>query len=363
MKLALVHDFLIQDGGAERVLSAFSEIWPEAPIFTIVANKKKWQKIFSGREIKTSFLQKIPFGIKIYQFFLPLIPLAASSLDLRGYDIILSSSSAFAKGIKTPPGAVHICYCHTPTRYLWQDTYSYLEELPYNDIIKKAILKIFPLLRKFDLNAAKSPNFFIANSKEVQRRIGAYYGKTSEVICPPVETNKFFISPKLGNYFLIGGRLVSYKRYDLAIEAFNRLGVPLKIFGAGREYKKLKSLAKRNIEFLGNVSDEEKSKLYSGALAFIYPQEEDFGLTAVEAMASGRPVIAYAKGGALETVIPGVTGELFFNQTWEALAFTIFKFKPENYNPEAIRNFALQFDIEKFKEKISGYVNEKMGIE
>jgi glycosyltransferase involved in cell wall biosynthesis len=359
MKIALVHDFLMQDGGAERVLSVLAEIWPDAPIFTVVADKR-WQKEFGSHKINTSFLEKLPFGRRFYQAYLPFIPLAVKKFNLADFDVILSSSSAFAKGIKTPKNSLHICYCHTPTRYLWNDTCSYLEELPYSEFVKKMILEIFPLLRKWDIRAANSPQFLIANSKTVERRIGRYYGRTSDIIYPPVETGKFHTAEKIGNYFLIGGRLVSYKRFDLAIEAFNRLGMPLKIFGAGREYKKLKSIAKKNIEFLGAVSENEKAKLLGEALAFIYPQEEDFGLTAVEAMASGRPVIAYAKGGALETVIPGLTGELFSDQTWEALAFTIFKFKPENYNPEAIRNFALQFDKEVFKERISQYVNNKL---
>lgn len=358
MRVALVHDFLMQDGGAERVLSVFSEIWPEAPIFTIIADKK-WQRIFENRKIYTSFLQKMPFGKRFYQAYLLLIPLAIRSLKLDDFDVVVSSSSAFAKGVKTSPRLLHICYCHTPTRYLWNDTCSYLEELSYSEFVKKIILKSFPLLRKWDIQASKSPDFYIANSETVQKRIGRYYGKSAEIIHPPINTKQFYISDKIGDYFLIGGRLVSYKRYDLAIEAFNRLGMPLKIFGEGREYKKLKSIAKKNIEFLGQITEKEKAEMLSRAIAFIYPQEEDFGLTAIESMASGRPVIAYAKGGALETVIPGVTGELFNNQTWESLAFNLFKFKPENYNPEVIRNFALQFDKEVFKKRILNYVENK----
>ena len=359
MKIALVHDFLIQDGGAEKVFMTLAELWPEAPIFTIVANKN-WRKTLNTHRFHTSFLEKLPFGKKFYQAYLPLIPFAVKNLNLRDFEVIISSSSAFAKGVRTPANSLHICYCHTPTRYLWNDTCLYLEELPYNDFVKKIILKIFPLLRKWDIKAANAPNFLIANSQAVQKRINRYYGRTADVIYPPIDTKKFYISNKIKNYFLIGGRLVSYKRYDLAIEAFNRLGLPLKIFGTGREYKKLKSMAKKNIEFLGNVSEEEKAELLSQAIAFIYPQEEDFGLTSIESMASGRPVIAYAKGGALETVIPGVTGELFENQTWESLAFTILRFKPENYNSESIRNFALQFDKEVFKQKILQYINEKI---
>ncbi len=358
MRIALVHDFLMQSGGAEKVLEAFGKIWPSAPIFTVVADKK-WEKEFAGHQIRTSFLQKMPLGKRFYQMFLLLIPLAVKKFDFKDYNVVLSSTSAFAKGIKKSQNTLHICYCHTPTRYLWNDACSYLEELPYSDTVKAIILKMLPLLRKCDLWAARSPDFLIANSKTVQERIGRYYGRTADVIYPPVDTGRFYISAKPGNYYLIGGRLVSYKRYDLAIEAFNKYGASLKIFGAGREYKKLKSIAKKNIEFLGQVSEEEKAKLLSEALAFIYPQEEDFGLTAIESMASGRPVIAYAKGGALETVIPGVTGELFENQTWESLAFTLFKFKPEDYRPEVIRNFALQFDIDKFKKQIFDYITTK----
>jgi len=356
MKIALVHDFLIQDGGAERVLRAFCNIWPDAPIFTIVHSKKNSPEPFKFKKINSSFLQKIPFGVRNYQWFLPIMPAAVERLDLSDFDVVLSSASAFSKGIITHPQTLHICYCHTPTRYLWSDTLKYIDELNYNSIIKKTVPLILPRLRVWDKLSADRVDLFIANSKTVSKRIKKYYGRESDIINPPVETDKFGISEKPGEYFLTGGRLVPYKRFDIAIKVFSRLGIPLKIFGTGPELKNLRNISRKNIEFLGQISDEEKTEVFKNAIAFINPQEEDFGITALESMASGRPVIALAKGGARETIIAGVTGEFFEEQTWESLAHAVLKFKSDTYSPARIREYALQFDTEIFKEKIKSFV-------
>ncbi len=353
MKLALVHDHLIQEGGAERVLQVFQEIYPQAPTYTLFFDQSKLGQIFKNKDIRTSFLQNWPGALKHYQWFLPFMSTATESYDLMEYDVVLSSCSAMAKGVITRSNTLHFCYCHTPTRYLWSDTHRYLEELKYNRLIKKLIPPILTKLRAWDQLAALRVDYFIANSKNVADRIKKYYRRDSLIIHPPVATKQFQISNEIGKYFLTGGRLVAYKRFDLAISAFNRLGIPLKIFGTGPEEKKYKAMAKPNIEFLGKISQEDLAKLYSQAIAFIHPQIEDFGLTAVESMASGRPVIAYAAGGACETVVEKKTGKFFDEQTWEALADAIVRFKPEDYNPIEIKNYAEQFGVERFKKEIT----------
>ncbi|MBU2229397.1 glycosyltransferase, partial [Patescibacteria group bacterium] len=322
MKVALIHDHLAQDGGAEKVLMAFQEIFPDAPTYVLVYNSKQANSNFAHKDIRTSFIQKLPGGVKHYKWFLRLMPAATESYDLSEYDIVLSSTSAFAKGIITKPETLHVCYCHTPTRFLWSDTHSYVQELPYGPIFRKLVPLVLHKIRIWDRIAADRVDRFVSNSKIVQHRIKKYYKRESDVIHPPVDIRKFSVSNNIGNYYLMGGRLVSYKRFDMGVQAFNRLGIPLKIFGVGPEFANLKKMARPNIEFLGKVSESEKRKLFSEAIAFINPQEEDFGIVMIESMASGRPVIAFNKGGAREIVVSGKTGELFSDQTWEALADT-----------------------------------------
>ncbi len=358
MKVALVHDHLVQDGGAEKVLLALQEIFPNAPTFTLLYDPKRVSKDFLGKDIRTSFLQKIPFGLKRYQWFLPLMPAATESHDLSEFDVVISSSSAFAKGVITKPGTLHICYCHTPTRYLWSDTHSYVQELNANRLTKAPLPMLLNKLRVWDRLSSDRVDRFIANSRTVAERIRKYYNRDSDIIYPPVETEKFSVSEKPGTYYLAGGRLVSYKRFDLIIQAFNRLGLPLKIFGSGPLADTYRNEARSNIEFVGKVSDAEKAALYRGAIAFIHPQEEDFGITALESMAAGRPVIAYGRGGALETVIPGVTGEFFQDQEWEDLAATIIRFDVSAYDPKTIRAHAEAFDGKVFKRRIALFVSE-----
>lgn len=352
MKIALVHDHLIQEGGAERVLEVFQEIYPQAPTYTLLFDQAKLGQIFKDKDIRTSFLQNWPGALRHYQWFLPLMPTATEGYDLMEYDAVLSSCSAMAKGIITRSNTLHFCYCHTPTRYLWSDTHRYVDELKYNRLVKKAIPYILTRLRAWDQLAAQRVDFFIANSKNVSDRIKKYYRRDSVIIHPPIDTGQFKIFNQVGKYFLTGGRLVAYKKFDLAVLAFNRLGIPLKIFGEGPEEKKLKSLAKSNIEFLGKVKAEQLAELYGQAVAFIHPQIEDFGITAIESMACGRPVIAYAAGGACETVVGGKTGKFFDEQTWEALADTVVRFKPESFSPAEIKNYAQQFGAERFKKEI-----------
>lgn len=360
MNVALVHDHLTQDGGAEEVVKSLIEIFPRSPVYTIVYDKKNVDSFFSNKNIIPSFIQTFPFGVKKYQWFLPLMPAATEHHNLNNYKLIFSSSSIFSKGIIPPPNAVHICYCHTPPRFLWTDSHNYLKELQQNFLIKKFLPLILTKLRQWDKIAAERVDHFIANSREVQKRIKKYYNRDSEIIHPPVGTRKFHVAGKTENYFLAGGRFVGYKRFDLVVSAFNRLNLPLKIFGDGPLLKKIKSEAKGNIQFLGKVTDKKRSELYSHCLAFLNPQLEDFGITAVEAMASGRPVIAYKAGGAMETVVDGKTGIFFDEQTWEDLADKILRFNPADFNPNEIREHSLQFDTEIFKRKIKEFIIKKI---
>lgn len=357
MKVALVHEHLAQDGGAEKVLKVFQDIFPDAPTYTLVYNPATANTAFAGKTIIPSFIQSLPGGVRQYRWYLPLMPSAIERFDLQKYDLVLSSASGFAKGVITRPDAVHISYCHSHTRYLWSDTHEYVENLPYPKFFKRGIIAPYlTYLRLWDRLAADRVDYFIANSASIQTGIRKYYRRESTVIHPPVAIQKFSIAPNIGNYYLTGGRLVAYKRFDLVVQACSRLGVPLKVFGVGPEEKKLRSLAKGKVEFLGRVPDTDLPRLYNQAIAFINPQIEDFGITVVESMASGRPVIAFQKGGALETVIPGKTGVFFDEQEWEALADTLLRFRPRDYDPAAIRAWAEQFGEERFRQNIRAFV-------
>lgn len=358
MKIALVHDHLFQIGGAELVLKNFSEIFPEAPIFTLIYNPKEVKNFLKGKEIRTSFIQNLPFGQKKFKFYLPLMPNAFERFDFSDFEIVLSNTSAFAKGIITKPGTLHICYCHSPTRYLWSDSFEFIHPLERTWFFKNISFFVKTPLRIWDRIAAERVDQFIANSKNVARRIKKYYNKESKVIYPPCQTDRFYISSQVEDYYLIVSRLRPYKKVDLAVEAFNKLKLPLKIIGSGQEEERLKKMANSNIEFLGNLSDKEKAEHLSRCRAFIHPQEEDFGITPLEAMASGRPVIAYGKGGALETIIENKTGVFFKEQTVEALIEAVRRFDYQKFDPETLRNHALKFDSKVFKEKIKEYINE-----
>lgn len=361
MRVALVHDYLVQSGGAERVLEAFGELFPKAPIFTLIYNPKIFGNSFSGRKIRTSFLQKIPFATSYHRVLPLLMPMAIESFDFSGYDLVLSDSNSYAKGIITDPETLHICYCHTPMRYAWDDCHRYIREFGYPDFTKKLVPFFMNYIRMWDKISAERPDYYIANSGFVAMRIKKYYQKDSLVIHPPVDTNFYKLeSGKQKKYFLMVGRLLAYKRFDLAIEAFNKLGYKLKIIGEGPEEKRLRKMAGANIEFLGRLKDGQVRECYGEAKALLFPQEEDFGIVALEAMASGIPVIAYRGGGALETVEEGKTGLLFWPQTPEGLMASIKKFEGLKFDPAVIRNHVLKFDKEIFKKKIKEFIDSKL---
>lgn len=358
MKIALVHDYLAQDGGAERVLEAFHDVWPEAPIFVLFHDKEKLPQ-FNDADVRQSFISRMPLGKKKYQYYLPWMPLATERHDMSEFDVVLSSTSAFAKGVITRPDTLHVSYCHTPTRFLWTNTHQYINDLKYNKLIKSLLPRLIHRLRIWDKSSTDRVDHFIANSRTVRGRIQKYYRRGSEVLYPPVNVDDFFISPQIGNYFVSGGRIVTYKRFDILVQTFNRLGWPLKIFGDGPELEKLQKHAKRNIQFLGRVTDKEKAELLSRAKAFLHPQVEDLGITPIESMASGRPVIAYGVGGVTETVIPGKTGEFFYEQNWESLMNVLMNFDPVAYNSEEIREWAKRFDVGQFKKRIESAVENR----
>jgi len=358
MRVALVHDYLSQQGGAERVLQALSEIWPEAPIFVLFSDKEKLGNL-SAKEINNTYLHKLPRVNKSFQWYLPFMPGATERHNLGEFDLVISSTSGFAKGVITEPNTLHISYCHTPPRFLWSGTYGYVSDLRYNFLVKSILPVLLKKMRLWDTLSTNRVDHFIANSNTVKQRIHKYYRRDSETIYPPVDTHNFKIANDTGDYFVAGGRLVPYKRIDLAVKAFNRLRWPLKIFGSGPEEKYLKQIAKDNIEFLGNISEKEKMEILSRAKAFINPQYEDFGIVAVEAMASGRPVIAFGDGGARESIIENETGLFFHKQTWEELVKTLLKFEKYSWEAEKIKEHAENFSVHKFKENIKKFVADR----
>ncbi len=355
-KIALAHDHLFQNGGAERILAILANIYPEAPIFTLINDKSVSSILFEQKRIQPSFLQKLPKVHKFFQYFLPLMPYIWSKTDLSDYQIVLSSSSAFVKGVNISDKTKHICYCHAPTRYLWDDKDEYLGNLKVNILAKMVLRKILPKLKEWDFQKAQRVDYFIANSNYIAGKIQKHYNKIAKVIHPSVKVDDFEIADKIDNYFLIVSRLRPYKKVDLAIEAFNNLKLPLKIIGSGSEYQKLKKLAGPNIEFLGDLTDKERNYYLSHCQAFIYPQVEDFGISALEAMACGRPVIAYAKGGALETVVEGETGIFFDHQNWAALAHAVLRFQQQRFDPQSIRAHARKFDQELFVCQLQSFI-------
>jgi glycosyltransferase involved in cell wall biosynthesis len=361
MKVALVHDYLNQMGGAERVLMALHEIFPAAPIYTSIYAPEHVDAAFQRMDIRTSFMQKFPLVTKHHQPYLPFYPFAMERLDLRGYDFVLSSSSAFAKGVITRPETMHICYCHTPMRWCWNYS-EYVEREQLGRVARSVLPFLITGLRIWDQTSAMRVDHFIANSPVVAERIKKYYRREAVVIPPPVEANRFPFDPSsvLEDYFLIVSRLVPYKRVDLAIEACNRLQLPLVIIGGGRDLEPLRRLAGPTIRFLGHLSDTEVLHYYTHCRALLFPGEEDFGITPLEAQAAGRPVIAYGAGGALASVIDGVTGKFFHEQTVESLATVLATFNEQKFSPESIRNHALEFDTPRFQRRILQFIEAKL---
>lgn len=370
MKVALVHDYLIRLGGAERVFFDLRKIFPKADVFTLLYDEKKMDHYLSGVDVKTSFLQRIPkLFRRNHKYLLPLLPMAAETFDFRDYDLVISSSSSFGKGIITRPQAIHICYCHSPMRFSWDTYSSYIRHQRKGKITNAFIRIIMHYIRIWDRSASKRVDYFLANSETTAKRIKKYYKRNAKVIYPPVVLPNVDInhkswqkSAKKGFYYLIISQLTPYKRIDLAVEAFNKMGLPLVVIGEGPEKKRLKKMSNSNIKFLGWQPDEVIDKYYKNCIAFIFPGEDDFGIAPVEAMGYGKPVLAYRKGGATETIIEGKTGEFFDDLSPEVLADGIrrLKLNYNNYHPVVVRRQAEKFSPENFEREIKKFVIEKV---
>ncbi len=360
MRVALVHEPLFNMGGSERVLLALHALFPQAPVYTAIYPRRHLDPAFRTVDIRTSFMQRLPLVQRQYRAYLPLYPFAYERMDLREYDLVISSSGSFAKGVVTRPETLHICYCHNSMRVAWQFEDS-AEREQLGLLPRKALPWFLPWLRSWDYTTASRVDHFIANSPAVAARIAKFYRREAVVIPAPVDTSQFFLAREHDDAFLIVSRLVPYKRLDLAVHAFTQLGLPLHIIGAGREEQRLKRMAGKNVKFLGRLSDAEVRQHLARCRALIFPGEEDFGLTLVEAQASGRPVIAYGAGGALASVADGVTGTFFHEQTPEALAEAVRGFRDERFDPMVIRRHAERFDTRVFMRELASYVEMRLG--
>ena len=358
MRIAILHDYLNQMGGAENVLHTLHEIFPQAPIYTSFYRPEAMPAAFREFDIRTTFLQKFgPFTrYPRHQKLLPLYPVAFEHLDLREFDVVLSNSSAWCKGVITREDAWHICYCLSPMRFAW-NTHEYLAGEQVGWLSQKILPPMLTWIRAWDVTNSARVDDFVAISRAVAARIRKLYKRESTILYPPVDTTQFSASNKIDDYFLVVSRLVPYKRVDLVVQAFNRLRLPLRIIGDGRDRARLEAMAQPNVQFLGYVSNEERRRQFSQCQALIFPGEEDFGLVPVETQASGRPVIAYAAGGALDTVVDGKTGLFFLEQKVEAICEAIERFNAMAFSAEQIAAHAATFDTRIFKEKLASLVD------
>ncbi len=359
LRVAIVHDYLAQAGGAERVIEAMHELWPDAPIYTSVYDPKATFACFKDMDIRTSFLQRLQMArnAKTHKMMLPLYPAAFEHFDMSGYDVVVSNTTSFAKGVITGPETCHICYCHTPARFAWR-YHEYISQGNFSKWQKRVLPFMVHQLRTWDLQAAGRVDYFLSNSFNIARRVQKYYGRTSDVLYPPVDTRRFHIAENpTADYFLVVSRLVSYKKVDLAVEACTRLGLPLKVAGGGPELERLKGMAGPTVQFLGRVPDGQVEDLFANCRAFLFPGEEDFGIAPLEAMACGRPVVAFRAGGAMETVVENKTGVFFDEPTTESLMDALKRVDDLPIHSERIRAHAETFDTKSFQHRLQAFVD------
>ncbi len=361
MKVALVHDFLLKLGGAEKVLAVLSEMYPEAPIYTLLYDEKVCGKVFPPDRIRTSKLQNLPgFIRRRHRMLTSKMPRAIEELDFSGYDLVVSSSAAYSHGLIVPLDTKHICYCHSPMRYAWDHASEYLEENRVSGWKKILYALLMKNLREWDQVAAQRPDKYLANSQAVALRLKKYYKVDSSVVFPPVDVHKFKVTEENSDYFLIVSTLTPYKKIDLAVQLFNKIGRRLVIIGDGPHRSYLEAIAADNIDFLGFKEDEEVREYMQNCRALLFPGEDDFGIAPVEAMACGKPVLAYGKGGALETVVAGQTGEFFYEPTVESMEDALARLmcNEKNYKPLSIRRHANLFGREEFEKRVRKEVSE-----
>ena len=360
MRMALVHDYLVQGiRGAERVVDVLHEMYPEAPVYTLLYDPDRMEERLREWDIRTSMLQDVPGALSLYKKLYFLMPVAIDYLDLSEYDLVLSSSCGWSKSAPQRDGALHVSYVHSPARFLWFWADDYIRTLRANPLVKLAVRASIPPLREWDRRTAMRPQHMVCNSETTRQRIREAWGREADVIHPPCETEKFTPQEQDEDYFLAVCILNPYKRVDVAVEAFNRMGLPLVVVGDGPELDYLREQAGPNVQLVGKVPDNEIGNYYARCRAFIMPQEEDFGIAPLEAQSCGRPVIAYRAGGALETVVEGVTGLFFDRQEPESLIEAVQSFDGQQFSKQACREQALKFSVEGFKRKLGEYVERK----
>jgi glycosyltransferase involved in cell wall biosynthesis len=365
LRVAIVHYWFVGRAGGERVVEALAELFPQADLFSLVADRSTLSPVLQSRKLQTSFLQRVPGATRFHRHFLFLQPIALEQFDLGEYDLVISSESGPAKGVITSSKTCHVCYCHSPMRYIWEMYPQYRRSM---GPLSRAIFSLAAhYMRLWDYASSGRVDYFVANSNFIASRIKKYYGRESHVVHPPVETTAGNIDTAPGDYYVAIGRLVDYKRFDLAVSACTELGRKLKIIGDGPQYKALRRQAGPTIEFLGNVSDSELRACLAGSRALLFPGQEDFGIVPVEAQSFGRPVIAYASGGVLETVrgeLPGMpmvedpTGIFFTEQSPASLTEAILRFEKQHtrFSPPEIRRHSLQFDRAVFKRNMEEFL-------
>lgn len=348
MRVALVHDYLTQFGGAERVLQALMELFPHAPVFTLLYDPQRLHVGIDERRLRTSFLQRLPGARRYHRYFPLLMPLAMEQFDFSQYDVVLSATHSFGKGVLTGPRTLHISYCFTPTRYTWDDSHRYVREFSRSELFQRFVPPALSYIRLWDYYASQRVTTYVTLSQYVARRIQKYYRREATVIYPPVDVKAFSVREDNDGYYLVVSRLVPYKRVDLAVEACEKLGRPLKVVGTGPETEDLRRRAGSHTEFLGFVPDSKLPAIYGGAKALLFPQEEDFGITPLEAAASGKPTVAFGAGGARETIMAGKTGIFFNKQTVGDLIAAMKTMEATTWDTSFIRAHAEQYSRERF---------------